>query len=157
MTPDGDKCSTARVIGRTDAIQGFQASGNTTSHKNDDDLPSSLLGTDPDCWDANNDDMYKVWLVEGDVLKVTATPLWNEFDLSLKLYRGTACKANWEADLVTCQHGKSSGKAEAYTYAATSDGWISIVVDGESAMDDDWGPYELVVSIQEAVSGACCP
>ena len=157
-TPNGTKCSTAWVLGRKQIATGIQVSGDTTDRGDDDDLPSSPVGSGPDCWDANWDDAYKVYLFAGEVVQVTAVPLSPTFTLSLKLYRGTLCAANWAADLVTCQWKAGDGGTETYTYTATADGWVSIVVDGASAFDDegDWGPYTLSVKLTTTLLGACC-
>jgi hypothetical protein len=154
---NGTKCSTAWVLGRTSISQagGLTVSGDTTGHKNDDDTPS--FGG-PDCWDAQVDDAYKVWMFAGDVLKVNGIPLSSTFTMSLKLYRGTSCASNWKADLITCQWKAGDGKPESYTYTATQDGWVSIVVDGASAFDEeeDWGPYTLNAQLTCGGNKCCC-
>ena len=147
------KCSNAKVIGRTVARDSLGVDGDTTGDGNDDDLP-----TLEDCWDANADDMFKVYLRKGDTLAVTATPLVSDYDLSLKIYRGTACDDNGMTDVVKCWHSAGNGKAESGQYTAAADGWATIVVDGESAFSEelDWGTYRLVATLTCVDAGCCC-
>ncbi len=154
FAPDGRKGGTARVLGRTVLNAGTTVAGDTTDEGNDDDLPS--IGG-PDCWDAVDDVMYKVWMRNGDTIRVTADPIPSVFDLSLKLYRGTTCKSAWKTDLIVCQHAGSSGAPESVQYTATADGWLTIVVDGESGTDiDDFGPFSMTASLACADTGCCC-
>jgi hypothetical protein len=154
-TPDGKTCSKAKVIGRKVAMAGTTVTGDTTNQGNNDDLPS--FGTD--CWDGQVDVFYRVWLRVGDRLNLTATPLESDYRMSLKLYRGTSCKSNYESDMVTCQHKNGDGKAESIVYTATNTGWHTIVVDGASSFSEegDWGRYSLAVSITCNDVGCCCP
>lgn len=160
ISSNGTKCATAWVLGRKDLAKGLTISGNTSGRKNDDDLPSKTIFTpnNPDCWDANEDDAYKVWMFAQDVLSVTAKPLSPTFDLSLKLYKGTSCAPTWQTDLITCQWHADDGQSESYTYVASNDGWVSIVVDGASAFTDegDFGPYSLTAKLVCSGLKCCC-
>lgn len=152
--PDGRKCSTAKVVGRKVAVAGIRIAGDTTDHGNNDNLPS--IGG-PDCWDGQVDDFYRVFLMTGDRLAVTATPLSSTYQLSLKLYRGTVCKDNWKADFITCQWKGGDNKPQSFVHIAAADGWHTIVVDGASAFDEerDWGPYNLDIKL-DCVGPLCC-
>jgi hypothetical protein len=153
MSPSGLKCSAAKVIGRTIAVNTLVIDADTTGDGNNDDQATST-----DCWDANADDMFKVWMRKGDSLAVTATPLESDFDLSLKIYRGTACASNGTTDLVKCWHSAGDGSAENGQYTALADGWATIVVDGESAFSDqyDWGQYRLWTKLTCVDANCCC-
>jgi hypothetical protein len=153
--PDGKKCSTAKVLGRKVLVPWFTVSSDTTGKGYDDDLPS---GSPPDCWDAQVDVMYKVFLRTGDTLNVTATPLTADYTMSLKLYRGTTCAGNWRADLITCQWGADNGGSETASYTATSAGWVTIVIDGASGFSDegDWGLFSLTTKLTCADEACCC-
>lgn len=154
--PSGNKCSTAKIIGRVPAAAGYQVSADTTGDGDNDNLPS--FGG-PDCWDAQVDNFYRLWFNTGDLLTVTADPVPADFNLSLKLYRGTTCDDNWEDDLLACEWDNDGGKAETIVHAATQDGWHTLVVDGASAFSDqyDWGAYSLSVTLACADAGCCCP
>ena len=152
-TPNAKTCATARTLGRTPVAVGLIVIGDTTGQGDDDNLPSNAT---PECFDAQEDQMYRVYLRAGDRLNVTATPLPSTYTMSLKLYRGSACASNWKSDLITCQWG-GDGDAKSAAYTATSAGWVTIVVDGASAFseDEDWGPYDLAVKLT-CVDEACC-
>lgn len=154
-TPDGRKCSTAKVLGRTAVALGISVNGDTTDQGGDDDLPS---GSPPDCWDGQDDQMYRVYLRTGDRLDLTATPLEADYQMSLKVYRGTACDDNWKNDLVACQWKGGDGKAQSIAYTATAAGWVTVVVDGASAFDAeyDFGPYRLSATLACADANCCC-
>lgn len=154
-TPTGRKCSTAKVIGRLIAVAGTRISGDTTGHGDNDNLPSFGY----DCWDAQDDDFYRVYMMVGDRLVVTATPLVSHYQLSLKLYRGTVCDDNKD-DLITCRWEGGDAKPQTYTHVAATDGWITVVVDGASSFADDngkydRGPYNLDVKL-DCVGPLCC-
>jgi hypothetical protein len=154
--PDGLKCGTAKVIGRLAAAAGYQTTGDTTGDGNDDDLPS--FGG-PDCWDAQVDDFFRIWLNAGDQITVVGDPIPADYELSLKLYKGTSCKSAWQTDLIACEWNNGDGKPETIVHAAVQAGWFTIVVDGASAFSDqyDWGPYSLAVSLSCVDAGCCCP
>ncbi len=154
-TPSAKTCATAKVLGRTPTAAGVVVTGNTTDQGNDDNLPS-LFG--PDCWDGQVDQMYRVYVRAGDRLDVTATPLETDYQMSLKLYRGTACDEQWETDLVACQWKGGDAKPQAASYTATEAGWITIVVDGASAFTEeaDWGAYRLDAKLACTDAACCC-
>jgi len=155
-TPSGLKCSTAKVIGRTVAAGGINIDGDTTGDGDDDNLPS--LGVTPECWDAQVDDFFRVYVRPGDKLTAIGRPLYSLYQMSLKLYRGTSCAANWKNDLVDCQWKAGDGNPETITWTAATAGWVTIVVDGASAFDteEDWGPYRLTVNLACADANCCC-
>lgn len=147
-SPSGKKCSKAKIIGRKNAAMGYLYQGDTTHAGNNDDLPSGLFEPS-DCWDANNDNAFRIFLLKGDRITVRMVPNAPKFDGMLKLYTGTACAAHKKDDLVGCYNHGGDRKMETFGYTATSRGWYSIVVDGRSAFDEDgdWGPYSLSVSL----------
>lgn len=155
--PTGLKCSTAKVIGRRTAVAGTRISGDTTDDGDDDNLPSGIFNPGPDCWDGFMDNFYRVYLMTGDRLTVTATPLSATYQLSLKLYQGTSCEADWETSFITCQWKGGDNKPQTYTHIASTDGWVTVVVDGASAFDEerDEGPYNLDVKL-DCVGPLCC-
>lgn len=157
--PNGEECGKAKVIGRTAAMAWFTVNGDTENDGDDDNLPSkSIFAPDnPDCWDAEDDNFYRIYLKGGDKITVVATPLDSYYNLSLKLYRGTSCKNNWENDFITCKYDESDGDPEIFTHTAQTEGWYTMVVDGNSATDDDDnGPYQLNVTLTCGINGCCC-
>jgi len=156
--PDAKKCSTAKIVGREQASIWRVYTGDTTSMGSDDDLPTTLFDPGPDdCWDANNDAMYRIYLVAGDTLTAKLQQGGSDYDLMLKLYTGTACDDNKWADLIDCWDDNAGSYKEQLDHTATADGWYTIVVDGRSGPSDDYGPYTLTVSLACKFSNCCCP
>jgi hypothetical protein len=88
------------------------------------------------------------------------TPQVSEYDVSLKVYRGTECKAgdNWEDMIQFCSDDGDSNGSIYFNHVATVEDWYTIVVDGRSASyeDEDEGPYTLQVLLTCANEGCCC-
>ncbi len=154
---EAKKCSSPIVVGRLEAKTGKVYTGDTYNDGNDDDQDSPLFGSSL-CWDAQADNFYRIYLVAGDVLVVNLTTTKATFDTMLKLYRGTTCDGNGDADLVSCYNGKSDGGAETINYTATADGWFTVVVDGRMAgtEDADFGPYSISISLSCGYANCCC-
>lgn len=155
LGPDGKKSSKAKIIGRVAASPGtgpFLTSGDTTDDGDNDNLPSFGV----DCWDAQDDNFFRIWLNAGDQVAITADPVDSDFQLSLKLYQGTVCDD--KDHLIQCHWDEDDGDAETILHTATSDDWVTIVVDGASGFDDqgDWGSYDLSVTLICTVAGCCC-
>jgi len=155
-SPNGEKCNSAKVIGRTAAASGYTTTGDTYNDGNNDDLPS---WGGPDCWDGKYDNFYRIWLNAGDQVTIEAAPGPADYDMSLKLYQGTTCDDDWEDDLIACEWHENDGAYEQIVHAASQDDWYTIVVDGASSFSDehDWGQYQLDVSLICADAGCCCP
>jgi hypothetical protein len=156
LSPDAKKCAKAKIVGRTaaDANAGaFLISGDTTDDGNDDDLPSFGV----DCWDAQDDNFYRIWLNAGDQVILVADPQEADFKLSLKAYQGTVCDST--DTLIECAWDEGNGAPESILHTASADGWITIVIDGASGFNDqyDWGHYDLSVTLLCADAGCCCP
>lgn len=163
LTPNGYKCSTAKVIGRVDAMTGYsEAVSITDSFKNSDDLPSSLFDPpdlpddDVKCWDALNDAFWRVWLFAGETLTATLSAVQSDYDPMMKLYKGTTCKANWEQDLIHCYQNGGTGKGETLSHKATVDGWYTVVVDGRHSSDLAEGKFTFKLSVTCKDAGCCC-
>ena len=154
-SPDSKSCATAKIVGRTQALQGVVLEGDTTNHRNKDDLPS--FGG-PSCWDAKFDAFFRVYLLEGEKLKATLTPLKSQFAMSLKLYKGTQCKANWKEDFILCEYKSNTSRVETFTHVALVEGWYTIVADGQRSFeeDEDWGPFRLIIELDCQDSACCC-
>ena len=131
---------------------GFVISANTSSAGNDDDLGTN----DTDCWDADYDQFYRLWMKSGETITLTATPTaaYAEFDLMLKLYAGTSCKAGGSP--ISCTDNEYDGDAETVNHVATADGWYTVVVDGRASYDDDYGAYKLVAKLAGNQAPLCC-
>lgn len=156
--PDGKKCSTAKVIGRAAAQAGYVHHGDTTGDKNNDDLSFPIFQDKSECWDANEDNFFRLYLLAGERLDITLNPKDPVFDSMLKVYRGTACNAG--GDPYQCFNNGSDGKPDQVVgWIAPGDGWITIVVDGRMAFaeDGDWGPYSLEVRLTCLRPDCCCP
>ncbi len=155
--PDAEDCGSAKIIGRTDALAGYTYNGDTTGAGDDDNLPSGL-GTD--CYDAKYDNFFRIYLLSGERMDVTLDPIDYDFDAMLKLYTGTDCDggSNGYSDLVDCYQSAYDGGTESFSYTATQDGWLTIVVDGRFAFSDDYdyGEYTLDVSITCNHANCCC-
>ncbi len=157
-TPHGEECPSAKIIGRTEALTGYHHDGDTTGDGNDDDLPS---GEGAVCYDAKYDNFFRIYLLANERLDVELDPIDWDFDAMLKLYTGTDCEggSNGYADLVSCYNAASDGGVEDFTYFASADGWVTIVVDGRYAFssDYDYGDYDLDVTLTCNHANCCCP
>jgi hypothetical protein len=148
-----DRCSGARVIGRTAAASatGYRIADDTCRASNRSDESGS-------CWDAGGDHHYRIFLRAGERVQVTldrgdgcAGYSWNA---TLKLFSGLGCADTACAARVFCEDYLSDPFSHAYT--ATLDGWITVVVDGTTAFDDE-GDYTLTVRLTCARPGCECP
>jgi len=162
LNDGGKKCSEAFVIGRTDAANTFHHSGDTYGDSNDDDLNYFL--EHPECWDASYDHFFRLYLMPGDTLSVALTPKDNDFDAMLKLYTGTMCDDD-DAGLfqsnatyiIQCWNDESNGDPESFSYAVNEEGWYTVVVDGrQSGEDEDWGDYDLDITLTCSQENCCC-
>lgn len=165
LSPSGKKCSEAWIVGRLEAKKTFTKSTDTWNQSNDDDL--NYFFEHPECWDASYDQFYRIYLMPGDKIAVSATPAPNEgdFDLMLKLYTGTECdedsagifSAN-DKYLVQCWDDAADGKGESFAYTAGAEGWFTVVVDGRlsGAEDLDYGAYTLTLTLTCTEETCCC-
>jgi hypothetical protein len=155
--PNASTCAKARILGRKDAITaiGAKINGDTNTTNNSDDLPSPLFGSS-ECWDAQSDQFYRVWLVAGETLTATVDPTDFDFDIMLKLYVGTLCESG--GDPLKCMNDKGDGTNETLTQSISTTGWHTIVVDGVYAFSDDYdyGPYALTMKITSNQKPLCC-
>jgi len=152
-------CGNARVIGRSIAktTSGFTMNADTCSASNDHDLPST-----DDCWDANADHSYKIYLRAGETAAIQLTTgdpcsySVSDWDATLKLYTNlTVCNNENKNEYDYCQKYITSMHSKSFT--ATVDTWLYIIVDGSSAFDDE-GDYTLTVKLQNCVTAGCnCP
>jgi hypothetical protein len=152
--PDAKKCDTAKIIGRKSAKAGYTKNGDTTGSSNSDDLYPSIFNPGPEkCWDANKGNFYRIYLIKGEILNAKLTP--SNYDAMLKLYIGTKCNKGGDNPVDCYENG--SGKPDQITnYTATADGWYTIVVDGRTSYDPDYGPYKIEVSLACKQSDCCC-
>lgn len=129
----------------------------TTNAGNNDDLDSPLFGGDSDCYDAKYDHFYKIYLFAGESMTVTVSPMDQLFDVMVKLYQGTECDSNADS-VIDCYNNAGDTKPEQLSFTATVDGWITIVVDGRIAFDDDWdfGQYSIAVKLTCNQADCCC-
>ena len=165
LAPSGKKCSDAWVVGRLEAQKTFTKSADTWNGNDDDDLNYFL--EHEECWDASYDHHYRIYLMPGDKITVSATPAAAEwdFDLMLKLYTGTECdddsagifSAN-DKYLVQCWNDAADGKGEGFTFTATAEGWYTVVVDGRLSGSEemDYGAYTFKLTLTCSEETCCC-
>ncbi len=165
LSPSGEKCSQAWVVGRLDAKKTFTKTGDTWSANDDDDL-NYFFGKS-ECWDASSDNFFRIYLMAGDQIAVTAAPAAAEwdFDLMLKLYTGTECDDDsagiFDANdkyLIQCWDDELDGDPEGFSYTATAEGWYTVVVDGRLAgtEDLDYGEYSFSLTLTCSEDTCCC-
>ncbi len=142
-TQSTDGCSNARVLGRVSANNpGINVSGDTCGAR--DRFDSS-----GDCWDANNDQTFRLYMREGETVSLdyeTGDPCsFDEFSWSgtLKIFENNGCDDTSCGNRVYCEDRETRHQT---TYVAPRDGWIIIVADGSSAFDDE-GEYDLAVRL----------
>ena len=157
LAPNAKKCSSPVIVGREPASVGAYYMGDTYGDGDNDDLPSTLFGSTK-CWDGNDDNFYRIYLLAGEKLDVLLSPLELDFDAMLKLYSGTDCAGNGDDDLVDCYQSKYDGGQESFSYVAAATGFYTIVVDGRSAFDDegDFGEYNIVFTLTCNEQGCAC-
>lgn len=151
--PSGEDCGSAKLIGRLDAIGTAHYAGDTTDADNDDDLGSFAA---PDCWDAQRDLGWRIYLLAGDRLDLYLDPVTPDFSAALKLYKGLTCdNVN---DLIECTREGGDGDPQDITFTATVEGWYGIIVDGRRSFteDHDWGEFTLDVTLTCGPEGCCC-
>lgn len=162
LSPSGKKCSEAKVVGRPQAASTAHFTGDTYSQGNDDDLNYFLEHSE--CWDASYDHFYRMYLFPQETLTVSLVPKEAQFDAMLKLYTGTECdddsagifSAN-DKYLIQCWNDDGDGDPEGFAYTVTAEGWHTIVVDGRQSGEEDWGEYELDVTLSCSTDNCCCP
>ncbi len=137
-TQDRDRCSGARVIGRTVASGGHTIE-DTTCWARD------RFDEDGGCWDANSDHAYRIYLREGESLYLryrTDDPCesteWIWYG-TLSIYENGGCDDTACTTRVHCDYNETNQEV---TYVAPRDGWIIVVADGSSVFDDE-GSYRL--------------
>lgn len=163
LSPSRKKCSEAWVIGRVDAKDGAHLVGDTYQESNDDDLNYFLEHSE--CWDASYDHFYRIYLLPGETISVLLVPKEQWFDAMLKLYTGTECDENDagifssnDKYLIQCWNDDGDGDPENFSYQVAEEGWYTIVVDGrQSGEDEDWGMYELDITLTCTQDNCCCP
>jgi hypothetical protein len=148
-------CSRARVIGRTAAAagSGYEISDSTCWAYND------VHDIDSGCWDAGCDHTYRIYMLSGETITVTADPWWDcdsmysYFDMTIHIIRSTGCADLTCATQVFCQRYITS--VFSHDYTATQDGWVFVIVDGTTAFDDE-GDYDFGVHLTCRDLGCGC-
>jgi hypothetical protein len=159
-----DRCSGARIIGRSSAAASWSSGLQNTcsaSDRHDDACPS---------FDVGNDHTYAIYVKAGE--RVTADLTTNstrcatgeEFRSFLKFkFNADATGAGASAcpTFVLCAGGpaRTDTYATTRTYDATADGWLFVIVDGGAVTFDEYrGYYNLAVSLGRCSSANCsCP
>jgi len=150
LTSSGDRltCATARTIGRRTAgpLGGYNATITL--------LPASSSITDGTitCLALGADHAYKLFMRKGETAAVTLsdasdagvkfnTQFWESGDCTTNVCAGSATKC-----------GSSTGGS----YSATADGWVTIMISGQSPLD--FGSYTVKVSLTGCKTTDCeCP
>lgn len=139
-------CGGARVVSRLAAgnASGFLISDTTCSGASNDFDDSS------GCWDANRDHSYRIYLRQGEQLRLqyntqvmcgTSSTRWNA---TLKIFETAGCDSLTCGAKVHCVYNR---RDHDHTYTAPRDGWVIVVADGSHASDDR-GSYRLTFSLQ---------
>lgn len=152
--PDGEECGKAKIVGRKAALAGYVHNGDTTSDGDDDNLSFPIFQDKSECWDADADNFFRIYLYSGETLSATVFPD-DQVDSMMKIYNGTGCENG--GDDYQCIENGDRGDPDVLTgWTAPADGWYTLVVDGRRSMDDDHGPYKLEMSITCNDPYCCC-
>ncbi|NVB36535.1 hypothetical protein G6O69_01735 [Pseudenhygromyxa sp. WMMC2535] len=131
-------CDAPYIIGRTKAKQGFFFGGSTNA-ATDDDNEACGSNDDPSNWDTSHDHFFRIWMYTGDTITVTQNPSGWEHRV----------KVHDEAECVGKAKICSDDGVETIEYTALKDDWFTIVADGRSIAQSDFGDYTLNVDLVE--------
>ncbi len=138
-------CDAPYIIGRTAAKSEFFFGGNTTGSMDSDNGVCGPVDN-PDNWDSGRDHFFRIYLYPEDEILVTMT---GNFGKRVKVHDEEDCIGN--AKDCSLDDGVLS-------YTAPSEGWFTIVADGQSVAFMDWGDYTLRVQLTLGGPEACnCP
>jgi hypothetical protein len=159
-----DRCSGARIIGRSSAAASWTSGVQNTcsaSDRHDDACPG---------FDVGNDHSYAIYVKAGERVSANLTTTTTrcatgeEFRSFLKFkFNPDATSAGAAAcpSFVLCAAGpgRTDSYATARTYDATADGWLFVIIDGGATVYDEYrGYYNLTVSLSRCSSANCsCP
>ncbi len=153
-TQNRDKCSNARVIGRTAAA----ASGGY-SVRSDTCWSYNRFIDDTPCGNGNADEAYRIYMRSGETLRLDLDTLWpcetSQFwwYATLAVYENGGCGDTACTSRSLCSSESSS---QVVSFTASHDGWYIIVVDGANRSNDN-GDYALTVELTCAKAGCECP
>lgn len=141
-----DRCSGARVIGRSAASTTYVTTASTCSGNNRFD----------DCsWDAGDDHAYRIWMRTGEQIAVSVNKrntCHSGYSATLKLYEPSDCTSVSCGSDIWCHD--FAGNGEVFTHTAGTTGWHVVVVDGSTAFDDE-GEYTLNVTLSGCSVAGC--
>ncbi len=152
-TQTRDRCTNARIVGRSEAGLGggYSISDSTCDASNRFD----------DCsWDAGADHAYRIYMLAGESISVYVYADWacsfydsSWWDLTLKIYKNAGCSDTLCTTRVLCEDHLDS-HTEVFT--APHDGWFIVVVDGSTAFEDE-GDYDMTIDLacRDAVTCGC--
>ena len=145
-TQSRNRCSGARVIGRSAASTTFVTTASTCSASNRFD----------DCsWDAGDDHAYRIWMRSGEQIAVSVNKrntCHSGYSATLKLYEPSDCTSVSCGSDIWCHD--FAGNGEVFTHTAGTTGWHVVVVDGSTAFDDE-GEYTLNVTLSGCSVAGC--
>lgn len=137
-------CSNARTISRLAASSGGWSITDDTCRGRD---RSDESGS---CYDAGYDHMYRIYMREGELITARLiagrgcdTTWW---DATLKIYESTSGCGDTGCPREQRYYCEDYVDDETARHTATKDGWVTIIVDGSTAFDDD-GDYQLIVGL----------
>ena len=137
-------CATARTIARRTAgpLGGYNAT-----------VPMGTASiydtTSITCIAAGFDHAYKLFMRKGEVVTATAGPSTGSAKYSVVMFEGGDCATNSCATAKKCAAGST-------LLTASADGWVTIVVSGQTPFD--LGSYSIKVTLSGCASADCeCP
>ena len=144
-------CGRARTISRTSASTTWSIVDYTCAAYDE--------FREDDCWDANGDHTYRLYMLEGEQVNVRMqtwdpcdTKEWY-WDGSVQIWQGSGCEDTGCSTRVSCDD-RDDDITKVHT--ATQDGWVFIVADGSSAFGDE-GEYTLTVTLTCRDGDCDCP
>ena len=91
----------------------------------------------------DRDEFFRIYLYPGETVAMSQSA---GFTARTKFYASDSCAG----DADDCN-------GSTLVFSATVEGWHTLVVDGASSAFEDWGSYNLSVSLNESASACPCP
>lgn len=133
------QCSATFTIGREEALATSTFGGDTNGNTNSSKGVCAM--------ESGTDQFFRTYLFAGDKLDITVTPDSAAHQVVVAFFDDDACTMG------SCQTAASDGMPVSASHTASADGWVKYAVDGVDVAMNDFGKYDLDVTLTP--SGSC--